>query len=100
MLGKKYKKCKEETANDISKLGIKTCILKIELMATSKIKNHFIYKVCYLDDGELKEIPVIGKNISNVVELIEPYVNNNTPEQWMEFQFGSENAVESRIKNN
>ena len=100
MLRKKYKKCKEDTAKDIIKLGVHTCILKIELTATSKIEDHFIYEVCYLDDNELKVIPVVGKNINNVIELIEPYIKVNKSEQWMELQFGSEDAVKSRIKSN
>ncbi len=31
MLRKKYKKCKEGTANDVKNIGVETCILKIEL---------------------------------------------------------------------
>jgi hypothetical protein len=100
MLRKKYKKCKEGTANDVKNIGVETCILKIELMATSKIKDHFIYEVCYLDQGEIKQTNVVGKNITNVIDIISPYVNTGTTEQWTQFQLGSEEAIRSRMKKN
>ena len=59
-LRKKYKQCKEDVVSDVKQSGVETCILKIDLKATSKIKDHFIYEVCYLDDGELKQVPLIG----------------------------------------
>ena len=100
MLRKKYKKCKEGTANDVKKIGVETCILKIELMATSKIEDHFIYEVCYLDQGEIKQTNVVGKNITNVIGMLSPYINNGTTEQWAQFQLGSEEAIRSRMEKN
>lgn len=100
MLRKKYKKCKEDMAKGVQEMGVETCILKIELVATSKIENYFIYDVCYLDQGEIKSTPVVGKNITNVINIISPYVNTGTTEQWVQFQLGSEEAIKSRLKNN
>ncbi len=100
MLRKKYKKCKEDTAKDVKKIGVETCILKIELMATSKIEDHFIYEVCYLDQGEIKQTNVVGKNITNVIDILSPYINNGTTEQWAQFQLGSEEAIRSRMEKN
>lgn len=98
-LRKKYKKCKEQLMNSVLDTGVNTCCLKIELMATSKIKDHFIYEVCYLDQGELKTVPVVANSILGVVESIEPYINKGISEQKTLFLVGSEEAVASRRRN-
>ncbi len=87
-------------AKGVQEMGVETCILKIELVATSKIENHFIYDVCYLDQGEIKNTPIVGKNITNIINIISPYINTGTTEQWVQFQLGSEEAIKSRLKNN
>ncbi len=86
-------------AKGVQEMGVETCILKIELVATSKIENHFIYDVCYLDQGEIKNTPIVGKNITNIINIISPYINTGTTEQWVQFQLGSEEAIKSRLKN-
>ena len=101
MLRKKYKKCKEGTANDVKKLGVETCILKIELTATSKIEDYFIYDVCYMDEGEIKNLPIIAKNAIHAIELLKPYVRKGISEQWTQFKIGvTEEAIRSRMKKN
>ena len=98
-LRKKYKKCKEEVADSVLDSGTKTCCLKIELTAVSKIKGYFIYEVCYLDNGNIKSVPVIARNIVDIVEKLEPYINKGIPEQTVSFAIGmSEDVVESRLK--
>ena len=69
-LRKKYTKCKEEVVDSVVNTGIDTCCLKIELMATSKIKGHFIYEVCYLDDGDLKTVPIVATSMYRKIEPI------------------------------
>lgn len=97
-LRKKYKRCKEDVVNEIKQTGVETCILKIDLKATSKIKNHFIYEVCYLDAGELKQVPIISDSILGVIKTIEPYVNKGISEHQTGFLVGTEEAIESRKK--
>jgi hypothetical protein len=97
MLRKKYKKCKEEVVQSVKETGIETCCLKIELMATSKIKNHFIYEVCYLDQGELKTVSIVASSIIGVLECIQPYINKGLSEHQVSFMVGSEEAVASRL---
>ena len=99
-LRKKYTKCKEEVVESVINTGVETCCLKIELMATSKIKGHFIYEVCYLDDGELKMVPIVATSILGVLDVIKPYVNKGLSEQQVHFLAGSEDAVASRMKSN
>ena len=95
-LRKKYLKCKEGTAEDVMKIGVDTCVLKIEVIATSKIQDHFIYEVCYLDEGELKSIPMVATSIINVLSNLTPYVRKGISEQWTQFQLGSEDVILSR----
>ena len=98
-LRKKYKKCKEEVAKSVLETGTETCCLKIEISAVSKIEGYFIYEVCYLDNGNIKTVPVIARNIIDVVEKLEPYINKGIPEQTVSFAIGmSEDVVASRLK--
>jgi len=96
-LRKKYKQCKEDVVNDVISSGVQTCILKIDLKSVSKIKDHFIYEVCYLDEGELKNVPIVATSILGVIKSIEPYINKGISEQQTEFLLGSEEAVASRM---
>lgn len=98
-LRKKYKKCGEDVAKSVLETGTKTCCLKIELTATSKIDGYFIYEVCYLDQGILKQVPIIARNIIDIVDNIEPYINKGISEQKVSFAIGSnEDVLLSRIK--
>ena len=96
-LRKKYKQCKQDVVNDVISEGVQTCILKIDLKSVSKIKDHFIYEVCYLDEGELKNVPIVATSILGVTKSIEPYINKGISEQQTEFLLGSEEAVASRM---
>ena len=96
-LRKKYKQCKEDVVNDVISEGVQTCILKIDLKSVSKIKDHFIYEVCYLDEGELKNVPIVATSILGVTKSIEPFINKGISEQQTEFLLGSEEAVASRM---
>ena len=96
-LRKKYKQCKEDVVNDVISSRVQTCILKIDLKSVSKIKDHFIYEVCYLDEGELKNVPIVATSILGVIKSIEPYINKGISEQQTEFLLGSEEAVASRM---
>ena len=97
LLRKKYKQCKEDVVNDVISSGVQTCILKIDLKSVSKIKDHFIYEVCYLDQEELKNVPIVATSILGVIKSIEPYINKGISEQQTEFLLGSEEAVASRM---
>ena len=97
-LRSKYKQPKEDVVKDIKALGVDTCILTINLKATSKIKDHFIYEVTYLDDGELKTVPIVSTSILGIIDVLSPYVNKGLSEQKVTFLAGSEDVVASRIK--
>ena len=97
-LKNKYKQSKQDVIDDIKSSGVDTCILKINLKATSKIKDHFIYEDTYLDDGELKTVPIVSTSILGVIDVLSPYVNKGLSEQKVSFLAGSEDVVASRIK--
>mgnify|MGYP003120625846 CR=1 FL=1 len=92
---KKYRKCGEEVAMDVSKVT-DTAILRIDLISTSKLTGYFIYDTCYLDEGQLKQVPIVARDITDVIRQLEPYVRKGISEQWTQFQLGSEKAIESR----
>ena len=99
MLRKKYKKDRKTLAKDITETGCNSIILNIELKAISKIKDHFIYDVTYLDNGVVKNMPVITTNILGILETIKPYINTGLTEQQISFEIGSnEETILSRMK--
>ena len=83
---------------DTSSLGKITCILKINLISKSKIENHFLYECSYLDEGQLKCVTIVGKDITEIINILKPYVNIGKSEQWINFQFGNEDVIASRTK--
>ena len=93
MLRKKYKKKNDDLVEDIIKSGTKTCILRIQLKAVSKLEHHFIYEVSYLDDGVVKTIPIFAQNITEILDTIEPYVNKGLSEQATAFGVGSSEEI-------
>lgn len=93
MLRKKYKKKNDDLVEDIIKAGTKTCILRIQLKAVSKLEHHFIYEVSYLDDGVVKTIPIFAQNITEILDTIEPYVNKGISEQATSFGVGSSEEI-------
>lgn len=84
--------------DSVKETGTNTCCLKIELTATSKIEGHFIYEVCYLDEGELKSVPIVASSIVGVLECIEPYINKGLSENQVSFMVGTEDTIISRKK--
>ena len=83
---------------DTSTLGNITCIIKINLVSKSKLENHFVYKCSYLDQGQLKCVSIVAKDITDIIKILNPYVNVGKSEQWINFQLGNEDVIASRIK--
>tara|TARA_B100000683_G_scaffold256293_1_gene276659 strand:- start:89 stop:469 length:381 start_codon:yes stop_codon:yes gene_type:complete len=94
------KKPKEDTViNALIKKNIQTCILKIELIGLSKIEDHFKYEVYYLDNKEIKKVPIISTSVLGVVDIISPYLYKGANQQKILFDAGSENIILSRMEN-
>ena len=54
-----------------------------------------------MDEGEIKNLPVIAKNVIHAIELLKPYVRQGMSEQWTQFKLGAtEEAIRSRMEKN
>ena len=94
----KKKQTLESLSQQILNSGTDTCILKIRLIGVSKVIDHFLYECVYLDEGVIKTVPVVAKDVTRVINLLSPYIKKGKSEQWTAFHVGSENAVLSRMK--
>ena len=95
---KRQKESIESLARQILDSGTDTCILKIRLIGVSKVKEYFLYECIYLDEGVLKTVPVVARDVTHVINILSPYIKKDKSEQWTAFHVGSEKAVLSRMK--
>jgi len=95
MLRKKYKKENKDLIKDLVSKGRMTAILSINLKGISKITNHYIYEVRFLDNGIEKTIPIIAIDVSQALAKLEPHVNVGIPSQTMKWMLGSERNINS-----
>ena len=65
-LKKKYTSQKKELINKL-KIGNETRVLKIELIETSKVKNHYIYECEYFDKENLLHTYIIAIDIEDAM---------------------------------
>ena len=89
-LKNKYKREEEELIDSMLKSGNKTFITRIELVETSKIKEHQIYECRYVDNGTKKQINIIAVDITDAVGKLEAMVGFGMPEQTANLLLGSE----------
>ena len=94
----KKKQTLESLSQQILNSGTDTCILKIRLLGVSKIMDHFLYECVYLDEGVIKSVTVVAKDVTHVINLLSPYIKKGKSEQWTAFHMGLEKAVLSRMK--
>ena len=89
-LKKKYNRSKTELVESLNKTDRKTVVLSIELIETSKIKDHLIYECDYLDNGIQKQINIIATDITEAMTKLEPYVGAGIPEPTLNHILGNE----------
>lgn len=89
-LRKKYKKDFEEIINDLISKGKTTAIISINLISPSKIKDHFLYDCILLDNGKVKEIPIVAIDVTQAIAKLEPYVDLGIPEATLKYMLGNE----------
>jgi len=97
MLRNKYKKEKDALTHDLVNKGKSTIILSINLKGVSKITDHYIYEVRFLDKCIEKTIPIIAIDVTQALAKLEPYVNSGVPEPTLRWMLGSERNVNSSI---
>ena len=89
-LKNKYKREEEELIDSMLKSGNKTFITRIELIETSKIKEHQIYECRYVDNGTKKQVNIIAHDVTDAVSKLEAMVGFGLPQQAANYMLGSE----------
>ena len=89
-LKSKYKRKEEELIESVIKSGDQTFISRIELIETSKIKNHKIYECVYVDNRAKKQVNIIAVDIADAVNKLEAMLGFGIPEQAVNLMLGSE----------
>ena len=89
-LKSKYQREETQLIGSLIKKGKRTFITQIQLVETSKIKDHQIYDCVYVDDGIKKQIHIIATDINHVVSKLEQVVNCCVPAATANVMLGSE----------
>ena len=89
-LKNKYKREEEELIDSMVKSGNKTFITRIELIETSKIKEHQIYECRYVDNGTKKQVNIIAVDITDAVGKLEAMVGFGLPQQAANYMLSNE----------
>ncbi len=89
-LKSKYQREEFELINSLIRKGKRTFITQIQLIETSKIKDHLIYDCIYIDNGVKKQVNIIARDISDAVSKVENIVDTNIPEMTANVMLGSE----------
>jgi|TARA_R110000823_G_scaffold300255_2_gene421039 hypothetical protein len=89
-LKSKYQRKESELIDSLIRKGKRTFITQIQLIETSKVKDHLIYDCIYVDNGTKKQINIIAVDISDAVLKVEQIVDTNIPEITANVILGSE----------
>jgi len=89
-LKKKYSRSKSELLKSLKKIQRQSVVLSIEVIETSKIKDHLIYECVYLDNNVEKQINIIATDITEAMQKLEPYVGAGIPDTTTNLILGSE----------
>jgi len=89
-LKSKYQRDESELIDSLIRKGKRTFITQIQLIETSKVKDHLIYDCIYVDNGTKKQINIIAVDISDAISKVEQIVDTNIPEITANVMLGSE----------
>jgi len=89
-LKKKYSRSKSELLKSLKNIKRQSVVLSIEVIETSKIKDHLIYECVYLDNNVEKQINIIATDITEAMQKLEPYVGAGIPDTTTNLILGSE----------
>lgn len=90
----KYKKKDGEYIKELKSLYKPAIIISIENVGRSKIKDHFIYDVYFLDNSKERNVPVIAQDVSQALAKLESYVSLGIPNEVLKFLLGNERTTE------
>ena len=90
-LKSKYKRGQSELIDTLLENGRTTAVLEINVLTTSKIKEHLIYECIYLHNSKLKTTQIIAKDITDAMERLEPFINSGVSSTVVNYVLSNEN---------
>jgi hypothetical protein len=90
-LKSKYKRGQSELIDTLLDNGRTTAVLEVNVLTTSKIKEHLIYECIYLHNSKLKTTQIIARDITDAMERLEPFINSGTSSAVVNYILKNEN---------
>ena len=90
MIKKKYKKEKKDIIKSLQNMGRDIAVLEIKLVSTSKVKDNLIYECTYLDQDDIKNVPIIAQDVTQALAKLEQFTNSGIPESVLQYMLGNE----------
>ena len=89
-LKSKYKRQEQELIHSLVKSGTRTFITRIELIETSKIKDHKIYECSYVDNGNKKQVNIISVDVADALNKLDAMLGFGLPQQAANFMLSNQ----------
>jgi hypothetical protein len=92
-LKSKYKRDKSELIETLLDNGRTTAVLEINVLTTSKIKEHLIYECIYLHNSKLKTTQIIAKDITDAMSRLDPFIKSGASSSVINYVLNNENII-------
>jgi len=92
-LKSKYKRDKSELIETLLDNGRTTAVLEINVLTTSKIKEHLIYECIYLHNSKLKTTQIIARDITDAMSRLEPFIKSGASTSVINYVLNNENII-------
>jgi len=92
-LKSKYKRDKSELIETLLDNGRTTAVLEINVLTTSKIKEHLIYECVYLHNSKLKTTQIIAKDITDAMSRLDPFIKSGASTSVINYVLNNENII-------
>jgi hypothetical protein len=67
--------------------------LEINVLTTSKIKEHLIYECIYLHNSKLKTTQIIARDITDAMSRLEPFIKSGASSSVINYVLNNENII-------
>lgn len=92
-LKSKYKRGQSELVDTLLENGRTTVVLEINVLTTSKIKEHLIYECIYLHNSKLKTTQIIARDITDAMSRLEPFIKSGASSSVINYVLNNENII-------
>ena len=92
-LKSKYKREKSELIETLLDNGRTTAVLEINVLTTSKIKEHLIYECVYLHNSKIKTTQIIAKDITDAMSRLDPFIKSGASTSVINYVLNNENII-------